>query len=144
MNDIIKSFHFQSEHVELLLHIKKKLFKGRLKMFIEGDVITSDKELQISRSSNGTSNDTSLIYKNKVIFWISSNDWKGLRWQNYNNETKFSIYDTVTEMKEKYIHEREFITPISEYFYDCMKEYKRIRLLYETSIDEILSEDDTP
>lgn len=111
-------------------------------MYIEGDIITSDKELQINRSTNGTSNNTSLVYKNKVIFWMSSNDWKGLRWDNYSNETKFSTYNSVKEMKEKYIHEREFITPISEYFYDCMKNYKRIRLLYETPINDIISDDE--
>lgn len=142
MDDIIKTFQFQSENVELHLHIKKSLFKGSLKMYIEGDIITSDKELQINRSINGTSNNTSLVYKNKVIFWMSSNKWKGLRWANYSNETKFSTYNSVKEMKEKYIHEREFITPISEYFYDCMKNYKRIRLLYETSIDDIISDDE--
>lgn len=142
MDDIIKTFHFQSENVELHLHIKKSLFKGGLKMYIEGDIITSDKELQINRSTNGTSNNTSLVYKNKVIFWMSSNDWKGLRWDNYSNETKFSKYNSVKEMKEKYILEREFITPISEYFYDCMKNYKRIRLLYETPINDIISDDE--
>ncbi len=91
---------------------------------------------------NGTSKNIGLTYKNKTFFWISSNDWKGLRWKNYNNATGFSIYHSVKEMKEQYIDQREFITQIAGYFYDCIKKFKETKMLYETPLEDIISDEE--
>ena len=138
MGDIIKSFKFESEGIQLILNVKKKIYKGYLKMFIVGDIVSNNIDLVVDKSSNFSSENTALKYKNSIIFWISSNDWKGLRWGNYKNEARASTYCNVKEMKDKYIEQREFITIISDYFYDCIKNYKRIKLLYETSLDEVI------
>lgn len=142
MDNVIKSFIFESEGIQLVLNIKKELHKGCLKMFIDGNVNSNNTEITIDKSTNFSSKNIALKYKNTIIFWISTNDWKGLRWENYRNETKIAIYRDVKEMKERYIEQREFITVISNYFYDCIKNYKRIKILYETSLNEIISDDE--
>lgn len=142
MENIIKSFYFESENVMLELHIKKELFKGALKMFIDANLVSNNTDITIHHSSNISSKDHSLMYLKNSFFWISTNDWKGLRWENYKNETKFAVYRDVSEMKEKYIEQREFITLVSNYFYNCMKNYKNLKILYETKLNEIVSEDE--
>lgn len=141
MDNIIKSFSFNSEGIELILSIKKEIFKGKLKMFIEGEVKYNNPDIITHRSENGTSKDLSLSFKNSNFFWISSNDWKGLRWEKYSNESRFLVYSNLTEMKEAYIKQREYITLISNYFYESVKKYKELKLLYETNIVDIM--DDT-
>ncbi len=138
--DIIKSFTFNSEGIELVLKIKKETFKGALKMFIVGEVKYDNSEIITTKSVNGSTKSLYLSYKKSSFFSISTNDWKGFRCGQHDIETKFSIYRNVTEMKEAYIEQREFITPISNYFYDGVKKYKELKLLYETPIDEILSD----
>ena len=127
MSNIIKSFSFESENIRLELHIKKEVFKGALKMFIDANVESKNPDITIHHSTNISSKNFSLLYLGNNIFWISTNDWKGLRWENYKNETKFSIYRNLTEMKEKYIEQREYITLVSNYFYDCIKKYIVVR-----------------
>lgn len=140
MENIIKSFQFESEKIKLVLNIKKEVYKDGIKMIIDGTVSSVNKDVKIHESENGTSKDISLTYKNKGFFWISSNDYKGLRWDKYDNETKFSIYRNLAEMKEQYIEAREKITLISNYFYDCIKKYKEIQMLYETRLEDITTE----
>lgn len=142
MDNIIKSFEFESENIKLILNIKKEFHRNCLRVIIDGDVISNNKDLVRIDSTNGSSKDISLQYLNNSIFWISSNEWKGLRWDKYSNETKYSIFRNVTEMKESYIIQREFITLVGDYFYDCIKNYKRVKLLYETQIEEIASEEE--
>jgi hypothetical protein len=140
MNDIIKSFEFESENIKLVLNIKKEVHKDGIKMIIEGTASSENKDVKINQSENGTSRNISLTYKNKGFFWISSNDYKGLRWDTYDNETKFSIYHNLKEMKEQYIIQREKITLISNYFYDCIKKFKEIQMLYETPLEDLTTE----
>ncbi|WP_146171820.1 hypothetical protein [Flavobacterium magnum] len=111
-------------------------------MIIDGDVISNNPDLVIGYSTNCSSKDISVKYLANSIFWISSNEWKGLRWEKYSNETRYSIFSSVKEMKESYIAQREYADLIGSYFYDCIKNYKKLKLLYETQIDEIISEDE--
>lgn len=141
-NTIIKAFEFSSEGIVLTLYIRKIVYKGVLKMFIDADILVNNTEISKNVSNNGSSIYTTLIYKNSSILWIGTNDWKGLRWKNFSNETKFAYYTDLKSMKEKYIEQREFIDIVSNYFYDCIKNYKKIKLVYETSIDEIISNKD--
>lgn len=140
MDEIIKTYVFESEKVKLILNIKKELHKGSIKMFIDGDLISQNNDLIVDKSTNISSNNFALKYKNSLVFWMSSNDWKGMRWKNYNNESRIAIYRNLDEMKEKYISQREFITQISTYFYECIKTYKHNKILFETSINEIISD----
>ena len=140
MDNIIKSFEFESENVKLILNIKKEVYRGVLKMFIDGYIISNNSDIVISKSTYLSSESTSLSYKNSTIFWMSYNTWKGLRWENFKNETKFSYYTSVNEMKEKYIQQRDFIPKISDYFFDCLNNYKKLALLYDTSISEIIKD----
>lgn len=140
MDNIIKSFEFESENVKLILNIKKEVYRGVLKMFIDGNIISNNPEITINKSLQLSSKSTSLIYKNSVFFWMSYNNGKGLRWANFKNETKFCYYTNVNEMKEKYIQQRDLIPNISDYFFDCMKNYKKLALLYDTSIFEIITD----
>jgi hypothetical protein len=142
MDNLIKSFKFESESIILDLYIKKEVYKSGIKMFIEGHVTTNNDDVKLHESVNGSSKHKSLSYKDNTFFWISSNYWKGMRWDNYDNATGFSVYDTLKEMKEQYINMREFITILSEYFYNCIKKYKEIKLLYETPVDDIISENE--
>lgn len=138
MDNIIKSFHFEAEGIELILYIRKEIFRTGLKMFIEADVMYDNVDINSERTLNGTSKDLNLIYKNKSIFWVSSNNWKGLRWGSYKNESGILFYNNVAQMKEQYVIMRGFVTLISNYFYESVKKYKELKLLYETSIDEIV------
>jgi len=140
MDNIIKTFEFESENVKLMLYIKKEVYKGVLKMFIDGIIISNNPDIKIDESSHLSSKNTSLSYKGSMFFWMSYNTWKGLRWENFKNETKFCYYTNVNEMKEKYIQQRDFIPKISDYFFDCMKNYKKLALLYDTSISEIITD----
>jgi|GEM_PF-4806240 len=142
MDNIFKSFTFEAENVQLILNIRKELHRNCLRFIIDGQVISNNKDLKIYYSVNGSSRGTSLSYLNNSFFWISSNEWKGLRWEKYSNETKYSIFRNVREMKDSYIVQRDFIPLIASYFYDCIKHYKNIKLLYETKIDDIISEED--
>ena len=143
MDDILKSFQFEAEGVKLILNIRKELHKNCLRLIIDGDVISSNKDLIRDDSTNFSSKNFSLKYLKNTIFWISSNEWKGLRWDKYTNETKYLVYRNVKEMKEAYIIQRDFIPLIANYFYDSIKKYKEIKLLYETKIDEIISQDES-
>lgn len=138
MDNIIKSFHFEAEGIELILYIRKEIFRTGLKMFIEADVMYDNVDINSERTLNGTSKDLNLIYKNKSIFWVSSNNWKGLRWGSYKNESGILFYNNVAQMKEQYVIMRGFVTLISNYFYESVKKYKELKLLYETSIDELV------
>jgi hypothetical protein len=142
MDDIIKSFEFESENIKLILNIRKEFHRNCLRVIIDGDVISNNKDIVRIDSSNGSSKDISLKYLNNTIFWISSNEWKGLRWEKYSNETKYLIFRNVSEMKEAYVIQREFISVIGDYFYDCIKNYKKVKLLYETQINEIVTEEE--
>lgn len=137
MAETIKLFEFQSENVELILSINKDIYKNNIKMYIYGEVISKNNDIILDTSHN----DILLKYKNQKLFWLSYNKWKGLRWENYKNETKYELYSSTQEMKEAYIKQRDFIPLISAYFYDSIKNYKRLKLLFETSIDEIISEE---
>ncbi|AWI26835.1 hypothetical protein [Flavobacterium pallidum] len=142
MSNLIKSFQFESEGVILTINIRKEVYKNSLKMIIDGDVISNNPDLVKGYSTNFSSKDISVKYLDNSILWISSNEWKGLRWEKYSNETKYSIFNSVKEMKESYIAQREYVDLICSYFYDCIKNYKKLKLLYETQIDEIISEDE--
>jgi len=142
MENVIKSFSFESENIKLVLNIKKEVYKNALKMFIDGNVISNNTDLKRLESQNGSSRNISLSYKNNTIFWMSSNNYKGLRWEDYDKATGFSLYVSVKEMKEHYIEQREYITQIAEYFYDCIKRFMEIKLLYETPLDDIISEEE--
>jgi len=141
MHNIIKSFHFEAENIKLTLNIKKVIYRDGLKMFIDGNVTTNNINIKKEESVNCSSKNLSLYYKNKLIFWISSNPSKGLRWDKYSNETGYSFYCNVTQMKERYILQREYIPKIAEYFYKSIKIYKDIKMLYETPIEDIIAED---
>jgi hypothetical protein len=140
MENILKSFEFESESVKLTLFIKKEIGIGFIRIFVDGNIISNNNNLKIEQSSYPNSNSFSLQYHNKSFFWISSNGVKGFQWENRKNTTVFSVYRNVTEMKDKYIIQREFISQISNYFYECIQKYMETKLLYETSLDEIISE----
>lgn len=72
--------------------------------------------------------------------YIGSNNWKGVRWGKSKNESKFTIYRNIAEMKKAYIKQRDFITLISTYFYDSIKTFKELQLLYETPLEDIIPE----
>jgi hypothetical protein len=142
MDNIIKSFQFEAENIKLTLSIKKEVYKGAIKMFIDADVdISRNNNVKKTHSINGTSKDTSLDYKGNTFFWVSTNDWKGMRWDNYSNETKFRTYSTLQDMKESYLELREYIPLIAEYFYNCVNKYKQLKILFETNLDEIMVDD---
>ncbi len=140
MDNIIKSFHFEAENIKLTLNIKKEIYRDGLKMFIDANVTTNNINVKKVESVNGSSKNISLNYKNKPFFWISSNDWKGLRWDKYSNETGYEIYYNVTQMKERYIVQREYIPKIAEYFYNSIKIFKETKMLYETRLEDIIYE----
>ena len=140
MDNLIKSFHFEAENIKLTLNIKKKIYRDGLKMFIDANLTTNN--VKKDESKNGSSQNLSLNYKNKLFFWISSNEYKGLRWDKYSNETGYAVYYNVTQMKERYIVQREFIPKIAEYFYNSIKIYKETKMLYETRLEDIFAEDE--
>lgn len=142
MDNIFKSFLFESEGIYLNLIIKKQFHSNCLRFIIDGEITSNNEDLVINTSTKGSSRSFSLRYLNNPIFWISSNDWKGLRWEKYSYETKYSIFRDIKEMKDAYIKQREFIEIISSYFYDSIKRYKNIKLLYETSFQEILHDEE--
>ena len=76
MNDIIKSFKFSCENVELTLNIKKEINRGSIKMFIDGDLVSNNNELKLTTSTNISSLNFNLSYQNKSFFWMSYNKWK--------------------------------------------------------------------
>lgn len=88
MSDIIKSFQFVSENVTLVLSIKKGIYKNNVKIYINANVVSENKDLRVETDGN----DIILSYKTQRIFWLSHNTWKGLRWENYKNETGFVLY----------------------------------------------------
>ena len=140
MNDIIKTFKFQSENVELLLHIKKGVHQtyAGLKIYIDGELKSKNSEFNVKKSKDGLSVNTNLNFKNKTIFWMSYNPHQGLRWKNYNNKTGVLIFNNVKEMKEKYIIQRDIIPLIGDYFFECIKNAKKNIMLYETPLSDIL------
>ncbi len=137
---IIKAFEFNAENIFLTIYIRKIIYKGILKMFIDATITVNNDEIVKYVSQNGSSINTSLLYKDSPFFWISTNDWKGLRWKTFSNETKFGYYRDITGMKDLYIEQRKFIPLISQYFYESITHYKNLKLLYETEIDEIIIE----
>ena len=141
MNDIIKSFKFSCENVELTLNIKKEINRGSIKMFIDGDLVSNNTELKLTTSTNISSLNFNLSYQNKSFFWMSYNKWKGMRWECYSNETKYAYYRNLDEMRKEYIKQREFVCIISNYFYHSLNKYKEMKLLYETQIEEIYSDE---
>jgi hypothetical protein len=141
MDNIIKSFSFECENIKLVLNIKKEVLKDSIKMFIDANVTNNNLDITEHKSENGTSKNLCLKFKNENIFWISYNKRKGLRWKSYKNETGFTVYNTLKEMKEQYIEQREFIPQIAEYFYSSIKRFKKIKLLYDLQIEEIIEED---
>ena len=141
MKEILKSFEFEAEGVKLILNIQKELHGNYLRIVIDGDILSNNLDLRRNLSTNCSSDNISLIYGNSTIFWISTNEYKGLRWENYSNETKFSIFRTVNEMKEAYIIQRDFVPVIGNYFFDCIKTYKTKKVLFETKIEEILEDE---
>lgn len=138
MENILKSFEFESESVKLTLFIKKEVGTGFIRIFIDGNIVSNNYNLKVEQSTNNFS----LKYQNKSFFWISSNGVKGFQWENRKNTTIFSVYRNVTEMRDKYVVQREFIAQISNYFYECIKNYMETKLLYETSFEEIINEED--
>lgn len=142
MDNIIKSFSFECENIKLVLNIKKEVLKDSIKMFIDTYVTNNNLDLTEHKTEKGTSKNISLKFKNETIFWVSYNKWKGVRWKNYKNETGFSAYNNLIEMKEQYIKQRKFITQIADYFYNSIKRFKEIQLLYDTHIDEIIDEEE--
>ena len=45
------------------------------------------------------------------------------------------------KMRKEYIKQREFVCIISNYFYHSLNKYKEMKLLYETQIEEIYSDE---
>lgn len=141
MDNILKSFKFESENIVLFLDIKKEISGAAIKMIISARIENSNPNVIIAESFNGSSYDIHLKYKTSAFLYIGSNDWKGVRWEKSKNESKYTIYRNIVEMKEAYIKQREFITLISNYFYDAVKRFKELQLLYETTLDDIISEE---
>ncbi|WNM17972.1 hypothetical protein [Flavobacterium capsici] len=138
MDNVIKSFQFESERVILILYIKKEIYGKGIKMYIDADIINNNENVELVMSDNISSRNKSLKYLQESFFWISYNPWKGMRWEKYSKETGFRTYNTIEEMKDLYIEQRKFINLISEYFYDSIKRFKKLQLLYDTQIDEII------
>jgi len=143
MNNIIKSFHYESENVVLTLNIKKRVSSNSngLIMFIDGGLSSENQYLEIRYDRNSLSENTSLIYRDKIVFWISYNPYKGLRWENYRNETGIAYFESINEMKEQYIKQLDYIPEIANYFYDSLKNAKKIMFLFDTNINELIDED---
>ncbi len=141
-SSIIKSFEFTAEDVTLTLYIRKTIYKDYFKMFIDANVEVKNKDIRKLVSENGSSVYTTLTYKNNSFFWLGTNDWKGLRWKSFKNETKVEYYIDLKGMKDRYIEQSKFITLISNYFYESMHKFKNFKILYETEIDEIYFENE--
>lgn len=141
MDNILKSFKFESENVILFLDLKKEISGAAIKMIIHARIENNNSDIIMNEFFNGSSHDIHLKYKNGVFLYIGSNDWKGVRWKKKTNQSTYSIYRDIAEMKEAYLKQRHFITLISNYFYDSIKKFKEIKLLYETSIDDIIYEE---
>ena len=141
MNNILKSFSFECEQVRLDLFIRKEFRNNYLLLIIDAKIESNNPDLIISTATNISSKNYSLSYLNQSIFWISTNDWKGIRWEKYSNESRISVFREIGEMKDAYIIQREFVSKVSNYFYDCIKNYKKTKLLFETTLDEIIHED---
>jgi hypothetical protein len=142
MDEIIKTFKFEAEKVELLLHIKKSIHSNSIiKMYIDGDIKSNNIDLVVSSVTNGASLNTSLMYKDNTILWISFNFQQGLRWKSYDKKTEVLYYQNLEEMKEKYIIQRDIIPIIGEYFFDSIKNVKNTMMLFETPLQEIIEED---
>lgn len=135
MEDIIKTFKFEAEKVELLLHIKKSVnTNSTIKIYIDGEIKSNNKELIVVSVTNGASLNTSLMYQNNAVLWISFNFQQGLRWKSYNKKTEVLFYQNPEEMMEKYIMQREIILEIGEYFFDSIKKIKNTMIMFETPL----------
>jgi len=141
MENILKTFKFESENIILFLDIKKEISGAAIKMIISARIENKNPNVIMTESFNSSSYDIHLKYKTGAFFYIGSNDWKGVRWEKSKNESKYNIYRNISEMKEAYIKQREFITVISSYFYDSIKKFKELQLLYETPLEDIISEE---
>ena len=62
MSNVIKSFTFESENIILELFIKKEVFRGALKMFIDANVKSNNPDISITTSTNISSINLSLKY----------------------------------------------------------------------------------
>jgi len=144
MSDIIKTFKFESEGVQLFLHIKKEVHNINIgaRMYIYGDIASVNSELKVNKTKDGLTENTFLTYQDNTVFWISYNEYKGLRWKSYNNKTGFSVYQSVKEMKEKYIEQCDLIPAIGDYFMESIKVVKKAMMLYETPLSDIISDEE--
>lgn len=141
MDNLLKSFKFESENIILFLDLKKEISDTAIKMIIRARIENNNPEVTMTESFNGSSHDIYLKYKTGSFLYIGSNDWKGVRWDKSKNESKYIIYRSISEMKEAYIKQREFIALISNYFYDSIKKFKNLKLLFETPLEDIYSDE---
>ena len=72
-SSIIKSFEFSAEGITLTLFIRKIIYEGILKMFIDADVVVNNSEVLKHNSENGSSIYTNLTYNQSSFFWIGTN-----------------------------------------------------------------------
>lgn len=148
MDNIIKTFKFEAENITLLLYIKKGIQESHpgIKIYIDGEIKSTNKNLEVIKSNEMSSVTTTLKYKIKTIFWISYNPHHGLRWglkgDLMDKKTGFCVFHTTKEMKDQYIVQRDYIPIIGDCFLEGIKIYKKESLLYETPLSDILNEDD--
>jgi hypothetical protein len=141
MDEIIKTFKFEAEKVELLLHIRKCVHSNStIKMFIDGEIKSTNKELVVESITNGASLNTSLLYRDNPVLWISFNFQQGLRWESYDKRTAVLFYENLEEMNEKFLMQRKTISKIGEYFFDSIKNVKSTMIKFEGSLREIISD----
>ena len=145
MNDTIKEFKYNAEEVTLILKFIKeispyKTHKG-IRFFIDVEIESNNKDLIIEKSEDSqasSSKDTILLYKERRIYWMSFNPHQGLRWENFKNKTGILTYNSVSELKECFIKSSDYIPLILDYFYKCIAEYRKLKDLYETELDDII------
>jgi len=149
MDIIIKSFTFSAEDITLTLEIRKEVYKKEILMYLAGSLTSTNKELTVKTEKVGksTATSTNLMYKDSSFLLIEqTKKFPYKTGQNFiwdpvqrggERITSVLSYTTLEEYVDRYKNFREDISKISEYFYNSIREYKEIKMLYETSIDDV-------
>ncbi|PDS23489.1 hypothetical protein [Flavobacterium branchiophilum] len=140
MSEIIKTFKFESEGVEFLLHIKKGVhptYSGET-IYLDGEIKSKNPELKVIHSTNGLSKTAKLKYKETYVFFISYSPSveEGFRWKNYDNKTKVLICNSSTQKKENCIKQSKYIPLIGDYFMESIKNIKKKMVLLEIALND--------
>jgi hypothetical protein len=145
MADTIKELKYTAEGVTLSLKFMKEISPYKthdsIRFFIDAEIKSENQDLIIKKSEDSQANssiDSTLLYKERRIFWMSFHPYHGLRWDESNNTTGILSYKSPAEMKECYIKSSDFIPKISNYFYKCIADYKKLKDLYDTELDEVI------